>query len=177
MDAKIGRASRWPVGSAGQPEQNRVRLLAPCRLLHRLAGFLVLVAFSLFLPATAFAHGASIEYTVNISVELRATYDSGEPMAGAQVVVYAPDDPSTPWQTGECDQEGRFIFTPDTSKPGTWDVQVRQAGHGDIVHIPVGEAMSIAGSTGLTPLQIVFGAAVGVWGFVGTALFFSRRRA
>ncbi len=44
----------------------------------------------------------------------------------------------TPWLTGICDQQGRFSFTPDPDLPGTWDVQVRQAGHGDIIHIPVG---------------------------------------
>ena len=177
MDVRNGRASRWPLGSAGQPEQNRPRLLVPRMSLRRHAGLLVLVAFSLILPATVFAHGASIEYIINISVELRATYDSGEPMAGAQVVVYAPDDPSTPWQTGVCDEDGRFTFTPESSKPGTWDVQVRQAGHGDIVHVPVGTGMPTAGGTGFAPLQMVLAAAVGIWGFVGTALFFSRRRA
>jgi nickel transport protein len=91
--------------------------------------------------------------------------------------VYAPDDPSTPWLTGVCDDEGRFSFVPDTSKPGMWDVQVRQAGHGDIVHIPVGEDAAVSGSTGgYTTLQIVLMALCVVWGSVGTALYFSRRK-
>ena len=129
------------------------------------------------LPITAYAHGAKIEYTVNMTIELVAAYDNGEPMAGAQFVVYAPDDPSTPWLTGVCDDEGRFSFTPDTSKPGTWDIQVRQAGHGDIVHIPVGEdTVGTGGTGGYTPLQIVLMAACVIWGSVGTALYFSRRR-
>ena len=100
-------------------------------------------------------------------------------MAGGQVTVYAPDDPSTPWLTGTCDEEGRFIFTPDLSKSGTWDVQVRQSGHGDIVHIPIEEGGQLAtsGSTGYTPLQIVLMGVSVAWGLVGTALFFSRRGA
>jgi len=130
------------------------------------------------ISTTAYAHGAKIDYTVNMTIDIFAQYDTGEPMGGAQVVVYAPDDPSNPWLTGVCDDEGRFSFTPDTSKPGTWSIQVRQSGHGDIVHIPIGEDTAVAGSTGgYTILQIVVMAVCGIWGFVGTALYFSRRRA
>lgn len=129
------------------------------------------------LPMHAYAHGVKIEYTSSMAIEIVAKYDSGEPMSGAQVVVYAPDDPSTPWLTGVCDDEGRFTFTPDSSKPGTWDVQVRQAGHGGIVHIPVGEDMVSGGTGGYSVIQIVLMAACVIWGGVGTALYFSRRRA
>ena len=132
---------------------------------------------ALGLTATAFAHGAKIEYTISMAIEICAAYDTGEPMAGGQVTVYAPDDLSTPWLTGICDEEGRFTFTPDPSKPGTWDVQVRQSGHGDMVHIPIGEGVAMSGTTGHTPLQIVLMGACVVWGFVGTALFFLRGRA
>ena len=130
------------------------------------------------IPVTAYAHGARIEYTIGMTIEIIASYDSGEPMAGAQVVVYAPDDPSSPWLTGVCDNEGRFTFTPDISKTGIWDVQVRQSGHGDMVHISIGEGMaSTTGAGGYSVLQIVLMGACAVWGFVGTALYFSRRRA
>ena len=130
------------------------------------------------LPMKASAHGARIEYTINMTIDIVASYDNGEPMAGAQVVVYAPDDPSNPWLTGVCDDEGRFSFVPDSSKAGTWDIQVRQSGHGDIVHIPIGENMVATGGTGgYTVLQIILMAACGIWGFVGTALYFSRRKA
>ncbi len=125
------------------------------------------------LSTEVYAHGAKIEYTVNMTIEIVAAYDNGEPMASGQVAVYAPDDPSTPWLTGVCDNEGRFSFVPDTSKPGIWDVQIRQAGHGDIVHIPVGDGTGSAG--GYTPLQIVLMAASVIWGSVGTALYFLRR--
>jgi len=136
-----------------------------------------ILVLGLGLPIKAYAHGAKIEYTVDMAIEIVATYDDGQPMAGAQVVVYAPDDPSTPWLTGVCDDEGRFSFMPDTSMPGTWDVQVRQAGHGDIAHIPIGEgSVGIGGAGGYTPLQIVLMAACFIWGSFGTALYFSRRR-
>jgi nickel transport protein len=142
--------------------------------------FIIPLALLLILgtSTTAYAHGAKIDYTVNMTIDIVAKYDTGEPMGGAQVVVYAPDDPSNPWLTGVCDDEGRYSFTPDTSMPGTWSIQVRQSGHGDIVHIPIGEDTAVTGSAGgYTVLQIVLMAVCGIWGFVGTALYFSRRRA
>lgn len=137
---------------------------------------IILALFLALVPATtALAHGAAIEYTLNTTVEIRAAYDSGEPMDGGQVAVYAPDDPSTPWLTGVCDQQGRFSFTPDPGLPGTWDVQVRQAGHGDIIHIPIGAGATGSSSSGYTTSQVVLMGACVIWGFVGTALFFSRK--
>ena len=140
-----------------------------------LIGLLILLS-ALGMPTTTSAHGARIEYTTHGVIEIRALYDTGTPMAGAQVSVYAPDAPTTPWLTGACDEEGRFSFTPDPTKPGTWDVQVRQAGHGDIVHISVGQDMTASGGPGCTPAQLTLMGACVIWGFVGTALFFARRR-
>ena len=131
----------------------------------------------LLLPTEVLAHGVSIQYTSDIEITIVARYDSGEPLAGAQVVVYAPDDPSTPWLTGVCDDEGRFSFTPDSSMPGIWDVQVRLAGHGGMVHIPIGEgAASSGGIGGYSYLQIAVMAACVIWGSIGTALYFRPRR-
>jgi nickel transport protein len=143
----------------------------------RALAVLVGVLMLLVLPAQALAHGVNIEYSSDIEIVIVAKYDTGTPMAGAQVAVYAPDDPATPWLTGVCDDEGVFSFTPDTSIPGTWDVQVRLAGHGGIVHIPVGEgAASSGGLGGYSWLQIAIMAACVIWGSVGTALYFRRRR-
>lgn len=140
-----------------------------------LSVLLFVMLLALGLTGVVHAHGARIEYTLSTAVELVATYDTGEPMAGGQVTVYAPDDPATPWLTGVCDDAGRFVFTPDPDKPGTWDVQVRQAGHGDIVHIAIGAGVAGSGGGGLSAAQIVLMAACVVWGFMGTALFFVSR--
>jgi len=140
-------------------------------------GLFPVLVLCLLPPVHVYAHGAKIEYKVGMTIEIVAAYDSGEPMSGGQVTVYAPDDPSTPWLTGVCDDAGYFSFTPDTTLTGTWDIQVRQAGHGDIVHIPVGTEAAGSGSGAFTPLQIVLMAACVIWGSIGTALFFSRRRA
>jgi len=138
----------------------------------------VLLSVILLLLGTAgaaLAHGVQVEYTISTMVEIQASYDTGEPMAGGQVTVYAPSDLAAPWLTGICDDEGRFTFAPDPSSPGTYDVQVRQAGHGDIVHIPIAEGAAISSGGSFTMPQILLMAASVGWGFVGTALFFSRR--
>jgi len=129
------------------------------------------------LPVTAYAHGADIEYTVSTEVEIVATYDTGTPMDGGQVTIYAPDDPATPWDdpgTGLCDAEGKYTFTPDPAIPGTWYVQVSKARHGGDFYVNVAEGSSGGGS--LSALQIVLMAVCVAWGFVGTALYFKRRR-
>ncbi len=168
--------------------------------MHHPHPYSILLALLLALAGTAssaLAHGVTITYEARTTlvVTLHATFDSGEPMAGGQVTIYTPDDPVNPWQRGVCDEQGRYTFTPDPTLPGTWEVQVRQAGHGDIIYVtvaPSAEAEEESTATalprsaggqatpgGYTPFQyVVMGAAV-VWGCVGTALYFAhptRRR-
>jgi nickel transport protein len=166
----------------------------------------------------AIAHGVVLEYNTTQAYAVTATYDTGRPMVEAQVAVFSPENPSEPWMVGTTDAEGRFLFTPPS--PGNWEVQVRQAGHGDLVVIAVeGEAIAAAptaesespsleatdamdapgvdaetamgspattstlgepsnngsSSPPITGLQRGLMAGSVVWGFVGTALFFSQR--
>ncbi|MBE9175900.1 carboxypeptidase regulatory-like domain-containing protein [Synechocystis salina LEGE 06155] len=150
--------------------------------------------------APALAHGVKVEHHSVTAIAVAAQYDSGEPMAEAQVLVYAPDNPSQPWLTGVTDKEGKFTFTPAGDRPGNWEVAVRQGGHGAMVTIPwqTGTAnggtvnkdseqsdsdkttpeitvASVPNDTALSPMQrgITIGAVI--WGFVGTALFFSSK--
>ncbi|MFQ4140455.1 carboxypeptidase-like regulatory domain-containing protein [Nodosilinea sp. PGN35] len=88
------------------------------------------------------AHGVVLEHRQVGSVEVVAQYETGEPMANAQVVVYAPDNPTEAWQQGTTDDQGRFSFVPDETLPGSWEVMVRQAGHGGVMTIPVSAAMA-----------------------------------
>lgn len=153
----------------------------------------------------ATAHGVAIEYQPTQAYEINAAYDTGEPMVDAQVVVFAPDDPATPWLTGTTDATGQFLFSPST--PGNWEVQVRQAGHGDVLVIPVAEVAAASpasssndpnsaspnstspdsiGSTTFpsatstteeySPLQKSLMIGAVLWGCVGTALFFARSK-
>ena len=140
----------------------------------------VVILFLLFaLPSIVQAHGVKIEYgEAEGAVGIVAKYDSGEPMANAEVVVYAPDDRQTVWLTGKCDEEGRFAFFPKASVWGTYDIQVRQAGHGEMIHVEINEDGKVVGggSSGYSTTQIVIMAICVIWGVIATALYFSNRR-
>ncbi|MEA5419147.1 carboxypeptidase-like regulatory domain-containing protein [Spirulina sp. CCNP1310] len=130
-------------------------------------------------PSPALAHSSSVEFNIQQTVELRAVFEGDRPMDNAQVTIYSPADPATPWQTGTTDEQGHFRFTPD--QPGNWDVKVRQAGHGTLITIPIdteGEAVTTVAEAGVathSPLQKTMMAIATVWGFIGTALFFTRK--
>jgi nickel transport protein len=136
---------------------------------------------ALLLAGPAAAHGAFIDVAEVEAIGIHARYDTGEPMPGAQVIIFAPDDPTAPWLTGMTDSDGRFVFAPD-DRPGRWAVQVRQAGHGAIGYVTVdaqGAASAVlipAAGGGLTWAQrLLMIASVG-WGCVGTAFYFWRAR-
>ncbi len=147
---------------------------------------IVLLLFpALSVQESAIAHGAKAEYKFTSAVEIKAQYDSGLPMKNAQITVYAPDNPTQPWQTGITDEKGYFTFMPDPSKTGYWEVKVRQAGHGTLISIPMKAENSIAqestsltqNNSALTPLQKGVIIASVIWGCIGTALFFQRPKA
>lgn len=154
------------------------------RLLKRVPGFVLTFALAVLLcclaPGRVEGHGVRLSHESRQGYEVTASHDTGSPMALARVLVFAPDDPRSPWLTGVSDEQGRFAFFPDRSRPGTWVVQVRQHGHGGMIHIPVaavgnGQPSAPAGS-GLTGLQRVLMAALVAWGCLGTALYFRGRR-
>jgi nickel transport protein len=124
------------------------------------------------------AHGARIIWELKgDSVLVSAAFDDGMPMDSAQVTVFSGAEPSVPWLQGFTDERGEFGFVPDSEEALNWDVQVRKAGHGDIVHLSLDPAStSVSGDSGFTTLQIVLMSVCVVWGFIGTALFFSSRR-
>lgn len=136
----------------------------------------------------AFSHAARLNYEVEPTISLTATYDHGEPLDNAQVFVYSPENPREPWITGTTDESGRYQFRPNPEISGNWTVTVRQAGHGDMITINLDDSTPMAnGSTGdaensslLADLpdisisqRLLTGASV-IWGCVGTALYFSR---
>lgn len=175
-------------------------MAVPVRSVHRgtaraaVATLPALLAFLLlFSAAPAYAHGVLLGHEQDGGVvTVQAVYDNGDSMRGAQVTVYAPGDGEEAYVTGTIDAQDSFLFAP--SEPGTWQVEVRDAGHGDTLRIDVdgdelgAEAEEGAGASediaetaatddlGLSPLQLTLMGALGVWGFVGTALFFMRRK-
>lgn len=95
----------------------------------------------------ALAHSVETNYILNQEtgaplpgLAFQSVYSSGEPLTGATVQIYAPNNPEQPWKEITADAEGRFAFTPDPAIPGDWEVIIRQDGHGDIWTVPVDEA-------------------------------------
>lgn len=114
------------------------QMFSPKRLLA--VAIPLLAALFVFTPGVAQAHGSLIEYTIDSDgVTLQAMYDGGMPMAEAQIIIFAPNDPAKPWRLDQTDTEGFFSFTPDVELEGEWAVQARQAGHGAMIHFVVGE--------------------------------------
>lgn len=124
------------------------------------------------------AHAAKITYQEAQGIRITATYDQGQPLVNAQVVVYAPTDPATPWLKGETDATGSFSFVPDRNQSGNWDIKVRQSGHGALITIPIVanstlDTNPVPNQLSYTPMQKLVMSASAIWGFVGTAMFFS----
>jgi nickel transport protein len=135
--------------------------------------------------APVLAHGTDIESKKVEAVQIEARYEGGQPMQEAQVTVYSPENPAEPWKQGVTDQQGNYTFVPDPQQAGSWEVKVRQAGHGDIITVNVGEETSSTQKSALafswlekdgeyTTTQKVLLGVAGIWGFFGTALFFAR---
>lgn len=142
------------------------------------AGFLLLaglLALSGWMTTAVTAHGTNITYQSALTVSVSATFDDGIPMSDCQYTIFAPNDPATAWDSGACNEAGQFQFAPDTTIPGNWAVRIREAGHGEIINIPISESGVAAASVEEDPLQQVIIAIAMVWGFVGTALYFSNR--
>lgn len=140
-------------------------------------------------------HGVQVTYGAAEALQVQARFESGEPMGAAQVSVFSPDDPQTPWLTGTTDPAGNFAFVPDPSQAGTWEIHVRQAGHGDILTIPL-ETKAAASESAHHPesarsaiswaspaptaggyfstAQKAFMGGLFAWGCLGTALYFKR---
>ncbi len=139
---------------------------------------LLLSASVLFASFPVLGHGARVVWEVQgDSIHISAAFDDGLPMDRAQVTVFSATEPSEPYISGMTDENGEFAFLPDIEQSLSWDVQVRKAGHGDMVHFSLAEeSEDFIEQRGLTTLQIILMSACVVWGFIGTALFFASKR-
>ena len=157
----------------------------------------IFIFATLSLPTKILAHGTKISYEKTEAIVIKAAYNTGEPMGKAQISVYTPDNPSQPWLTGTTNSKGRFLFQPDSTKSGNWEVKVRHLGHGGVVKVPVTtaqvkETQQTASPNSSTPEQVVrvpesesleytpvqrgLMIASVIWGCVGTTLFFLNRK-
>ncbi len=90
--------------------------------------------------SVAWGHASQTDYFVDLfsrDLVLTASYSTGEPMVEAEVLVYAPNDAETPWAETVTDDGGQFVFVPDEALQGEWRVEITEAGHQDILIIPV----------------------------------------
>lgn len=144
----------------------------------------LLGCFIWFAVIPIYGHGVNLQYSVDAAsgaITIQAAFDNGEALDAAQVAVFAPSDLLNPWLTGVTDAAGAFTFQPDYTIEGTWDVQVRKAGHGGLIHITLETGMSpqntsAAQDAAYTPAQIALMSGSVIWGFIGTALYFQQRR-
>lgn len=139
---------------------------------------LLITAALLIITAPVSGHGARVIWEMKgDSVLISAAFDDGQPMDRAQVTVFSGAAPSMPYFVGMTDDNGEFTFLPDKDESLNWDVQVRKAGHGDILHLSFAEDSSTGNEPGrFTTFQIVLMSVCVVWGLIGSALFFTSRR-
>lgn len=108
-----------------------------------LALSLLLGTWLLFSGTTpAWAHAVQTDYFVDLfaselELEFTATFSTGEPMAEASVLVYAPEEDETPWEESQTDERGHYTFQPDAALTGDWRIEFKQDGHEDIRIVPV----------------------------------------
>lgn len=117
-----------------------------------LVSFFSLLNLLILQPNTQ-AHGVKIIPEISQAISVQAEYDSGLPMQQAQVIVYAPNQPTEPWIKGMTNKEGKFIFIPDSKLSGNWQIKVSQAGHGNIINVPYFSSEIIAEKPIITPIN------------------------
>jgi nickel transport protein len=137
-----------------------------------------LIVFLLAGGVALHAHGTEYQLLAGGVVGVRAAFDTGQPMADAPVLVFAPGE-SHPELKTSTDHRGVVCFAPD--RPGLWVLQVRaQGGHGMRINLQVDQSMvaspAQARQGSFSAWQKLIMAASVVWGFLGTALFFRSRR-
>lgn len=119
MDLDMGRVSGRPPALAMARAMARARGMG----LGRMVGsglWAAAVCWNLFYAADAAAHGVGgREAGVGAARAVCFAYSSGEPMAFAKAVVYAPNA-TTEFQNARADGQGCFAFVP--TGPGDWRV-------------------------------------------------------
>ena len=133
------------------------------------AGLLLAIA------PVVWAHGTMIDVTADgNTVQVTALFETNEPMADAQIIVYAPDNPRDPWHTGVADANGSYQFDLDSTRTGEWAVTIRTAGHGEIVYLNVARdgTISVAQNGERSTWRTILLAGVVVLAFGGIAYYF-----
>ncbi len=95
--------------------------------------------------SSLFAHGV-VYQKLRDGVGIFISYDNHDPMAFADVEVFRPGETDHEFQTGMTDENGVFMFKPDTT--GSWTLKVSDGlGHGKVIQFPVDEMGPISPET------------------------------
>lgn len=106
--------------------------------MNALRTLIVLAGLLLATPHDALAHGITVTLERHGDVIVAVSrYDGGIPVRGASVTI-RPTGDDAPFQTGQTDAEGRFVFMPAAT--GEWQVTVDDGmGHRRTARIAVAE--------------------------------------
>ncbi|NJK33572.1 MAG: hypothetical protein HC919_00715 [Oscillatoriales cyanobacterium SM2_2_1] len=164
----------------------------------RCAGVLFFSA-ALLWSGVVSAHAVQLQHRTTRAIAITARHGD-EPLSGGQIVIFSPQNKSTPWQRGILNAKGNYVFVPDWEMSGTWEIRVAQGGHGGVLTIPISDAPAapptpaipevglpvppvapppevIQPPADFSPIQRTVMIGSVVWGLVGTALFFARGNA
>jgi nickel transport protein len=125
-----------------------------------------------------YAHGTEYEILSEGVIGIKALFDTGEAMADSRVLIFAPGEKAPTFET-KTDGHGIACFSPDRS--GIWVLQIRdEGGHGMRINLEIDDSMKLisesTGSRRLSDGQRIAMAVCVAFGFVGTALYFFRRK-
>jgi len=129
------------------------------------------------LGSTLFAHGVDYEI-IKGGIGVQVQYDSGQPLAFCDFLVFSPRDAKTAYQQGLTDKYGRFLFIPDTT--GNWRVEVDDGmGHGLVEMIPVSSEMTFTKEMESKHLnryqKILIGVSI-IFGITGIGFYFAGKK-
>ncbi|MEM8501917.1 MAG: carboxypeptidase regulatory-like domain-containing protein [Cyanobacteria bacterium P01_D01_bin.1] len=134
------------------------------QILSRKVLLIAAVAGLAIAPTQAMAHQVQTNYVLDSQasgessdrLQLRTTFSNGQPLKGAKVKVYAPDQPYRVHAVGKTDSRGRFTFVPDQPISGDWEIDIKKEGHQDIVTVPVTKGdidLGLMAQTGLEQIE------------------------
>lgn len=137
----------------------------------------ILVILYLSIGLGIFGHTVT-HTTLDKGVGVEVKYVDGTPMSFSSVKLFSPTDSQTPFQEGNTDKNGRFIFYPDTK--GLWKIEVNDGmGHGLLTDININEEFKAVAQhehSGSVFEKLIMGICI-IWGLTGVILFIKVKRA
>jgi len=96
---------------------------------------MVILILLMFLATDLSAHG--VTYTeLQGGYGIQVSYESGDPLEFSDIKVFQPGESEYEFQLGMTDQNGVFMFKPDTI--GIWTLKVSDGlGHGKVIQVMV----------------------------------------